>query len=325
MTTRIHCLTGAMLTLAVGLSAIASSAQTYPNRPVKIIVPYSAGGGGDLFPRSIGNRLQEELGQPVIFENRPGASASLGMGMVAQATPDGYTLGATAPGAMVIYPHLATVQYDPIKDFAPIAMIATSPHIVVVNAKLPIKSVAELVAYVKARPGAVNFGSTGVTSLSRISAEVFNRAVGIDALHVPYQSGAPTATALASGEVQYGVPDVTSMLAMMKSEHIRGLAVTTPARSQLAPDIPTLAEVGIKDFTITAWVGMLAPAGTPAPIVARLNAAVNKALSFPEVKERLLNIGADPAGGTAEAFGKVMRDDAALYGKIIREAGIKVQ
>jgi tripartite-type tricarboxylate transporter receptor subunit TctC len=311
--------------LAIALIAAPAAAQTYPDRPIRVIVPYPPGGSADVMPRLLGPRMSEELGQQVIFENKPGASGTIGMSQLAAAKPDGYTLGATAPGAVVVFPHLRPLSFDPLKDMVPIGMIAIVPHAVVVNAALPVRTVRELIDYVKARPGAVNFGSTGATSLARLSAEIFNRAAGLDVVHVAYQGGSPTAAALASGEVQFGVPDLGSMLTQIRAGQIRALAVTTPARSHVMPELPTVAEAGITDFTVTAWVGFLAPTGTPAEIIDRLNAAMAKALGFPEVRERLLELGGDPSPGKPEVFARQLREDSAKYAKVIHDAGIKAE
>lgn len=325
MTNRTDTARGALAALAFALIAASAAAQTYPDRPIRVIVPYPPGGSADVMPRLLGPRMSEDLGQQVIFENKPGASGTIGMSQLAAAKPDGYTLGATAPGAVVVFPHLRQLSFDPLRDMVPIGLIATVPHAVVVNAALPIKSVRELIDFVKARPGKVNFGSTGATSLARLSAEIFNRAAGLDVVHVAYQGGSPTATAIASGEVQFGVPDLGSMLTQIRAGQIRALAVTTPARSHVMPELPTVAEAGIADYSITAWVGFLAPTGTPAEVIARLNAAMAKALAAPEVRERLLDLGGDPAPGSPEMFGRQLRDDSAKYAKVIKDAGITAE
>jgi tripartite-type tricarboxylate transporter receptor subunit TctC len=313
------------MALAVALTALASQAQTYPNRPIRVIVPYPPGGSADVMPRTLGPRMSEELGQQIVFENKPGASGSIGLSQVATAKPDGYTLGATAPGSVTVFSHLAPLTFDPLKDLAAIGLIATAPHAVVVNHDLPVRSVRELIDYVKARPGKVNFGSSGPTSLARLSVEIFNRATGIEATHVAYQGSSPTAAALASGEVQYGIPDLGSMLPQIKAGKIRALAVTTTARSSVMTELPTMAEAGIGNYTITAWIGLLAPAETPPEIIARLNAAMVKALGFPEVRERLVALGGDPAPGRPEAFARQMREDSAKYAEIIKAAGVKAE
>jgi tripartite-type tricarboxylate transporter receptor subunit TctC len=313
-----------ILAAAVLPVALAASAQTYPSRPIRVIVPYPPGGAADIMPRALGPRMSGELGQQLVFENKAGASGTIGLGQLATAKPDGYTIGATAPGSMTIFPHLQTLAFDPLKDLAPIGLIATVPHAVVVNAALPVGSMRDLVAYLKAQPGKYNFASTGPTSLSRLSAEIFNRATGVDAVHVVYQGGHPAAVGLASGETQYGVPDLGSMLAQIRSGQIRALAVTTPARSHVMADLPTVAEAGIAGYSISAWVGFLAPAGTPAPIIEQLNAALQKGLGDPDVRNRLLQLGGDPAPGRPEVFGRQLREDSEKYAKIIKDAGIKV-
>jgi tripartite-type tricarboxylate transporter receptor subunit TctC len=312
-------LAAALLATFVALPALA---DTYPSRPIRVIVPYPAGGSADVMPRTLGPRMSEELGQQLVFENKPGASGTIGLSQVAAAKPDGYTLGASAPGSVTVFPHLAKLAFDPLKDLAPIAMITTAPHAVVVNADLPVRTTRELIEYVKARPGTVNFGSSGPTSLARLSTEIFNRATGLAAVHVAYQGSSPTAAALASGEVQYGVPDLGSMLPQIKAGKIRALAVTTPGRSSVMPELPTMSEAGINDFLITAWIGLFAPAGTPPEIIDRLNAAAVKALGFPEVRERLIALGGDPSPGRPEAFARQIREDSAKYAAIIKEVGV---
>jgi tripartite-type tricarboxylate transporter receptor subunit TctC len=311
--------------LALALTATAAAAQSYPDRPIRVIVPYPPGGSADVMPRTLGPRMSEELGQQLVFENKPGASGTIGMSQVATAKPDGYTLGASALGSLVVFPNLRQVSFDPLKDLAPIELVATAAHAVVVNAELPVKSVPELIAYVKARPGKTNFGSTGATSLARLSAEIFNRAAGLDAVHIAYQGSSPTAAALAAGEVQFGVPDLGTMLPQIRDGKIRALAVTTPTRSSVMPDLQTVAESGFAGFSITAWIAFVAPAGTPPEIVTRLNAAMNKALAAPEVRARLVELGGDAAPGTPEDFARQLRDDSAKYAKVIKEAGITAE
>jgi tripartite-type tricarboxylate transporter receptor subunit TctC len=319
---KMRSLTGA---LALLIFSSAAQAQDFPVRPIRVVVPYPAASGADAFPRALGPRLVEDLGQPVIFENKPGASGSLGVSQVTGAAPDGYTLVATAPGSITIYPHLAAVPYDPVKDLVPVALIATTPHIISVNAKLPINSMKELIAYVKANPGKVNYASSGTTSVIRLAVEIFNRAAGIEALHVPYQGATPAVTSVAQGETQYTIADMATTLPLMRGGLVRGIAVAAPSRDPALPDMPTVAESGLQGYTIGAWVGIFAPAGTPQPIINRLNAAVNHALGFADVQERLRNLGGIPTPGAPDQLRAAVVDDITKYGKVIREAGIKAE
>jgi tripartite-type tricarboxylate transporter receptor subunit TctC len=242
------------------LVAGSATAQTYPNKPIRVILGFGPGGSIDLAARALGDHMSKELGQPLVFDNRPGAASSIGLEIVARAAPDGYTIGATSP-VLTINPHLTQVPYDTLKDFAYVARITTLPSVVTVNDKLPVKTVKELIDYIKARPGQLNSGSGGATH--RLSVALFDRVFGLNSVHVVYQTGAQFGTALGSGEVHYGVPDIGSATPTAKAGLLRMLAVLTPQRSQLAPELPSLEELGIRGVTRSEWIGLLAPAGTP--------------------------------------------------------------
>jgi tripartite-type tricarboxylate transporter receptor subunit TctC len=307
----------------LALAALACFAQPYPNRPVRIIVPFAPGGGGDITPRLLGPRMSEMLGQPVVFENRVGAQGTIGLTQVVKSPPDGYTLGVAVTSSVAIFVHLAPVSFDPLKDLTPVGRIAALPHLVVVNASVPVQSVAELVSYVKARPGQVNWASTGQVSLARLSGELFNRAANLNAVHIPYQGGPPAALAIAAGDVAYSVIDPVSVVPHMQSGRVRALAITSLERSPRMPTMPTVAESGYPGFSAVAWVGVFAPAATPPEIVNRLNAAMTYALKDPEVRDRYFKAAADPAPSSPQELGQMLREDWEKWGRLIKEAGIK--
>ena len=305
------------------LAAMPLAAQTYPTKPVKLIAPYPPGGSVDLMARILAEQMQGSLGQPVVVENKPGAGGAIGVDTVAKSPPDGYTLVIVGSGAITVNLHLSPVAFDPLKDLAPVTMVATLPMVIAVNASFPAKNVRELVEYVKARPGAVNYSSNGLGTVAFLSSELFKRMAGVDMVHVTYRGSAPASAAIASGEVPLGFVDSTAAMAQARSGQVRVLAVTDPKRSALVPDVPTIAESGVPGFAVTAWIGLFAPAGTPQPIIARLNAEVAKALAKPEVRDRALKANMEPASGKSDAFAKYVKDELESFGKVIKEAGIK--
>ncbi len=312
----------AVFSAALFFSAGAGS-QSFPNRPVHLVVPYAPGGAVDLVARSLAQGLQEGLGQSVVVDNRPGGGGSIGVDVVAKSPPDGYTLSVVAIGALTINVHLNKLPYDPLKDLAPVTVLATSPMIVGVNASIPVYSIKDLIAYVKARPGKVSYSSNGLGSLSFLSGELFKRMTGIDMVHVPYKGGAPAAVALASGEVSVGVTEPTSMLPHVRAGRIRALAVTDPKRSITVPEIPTVAESGVPGYETNSWVALFAPAGTPAEIISRLSTESARALKLSEVRERIMKSGQEPVSNTPAEMARILRTDFEKWRSVIKDAGIK--
>ncbi|HTQ73652.1 MAG TPA: tripartite tricarboxylate transporter substrate binding protein [Burkholderiales bacterium] len=301
-------------------------AQLYPSKPIRLIVPFAAGGGNDNVARLVGRRLGETLGQPVVVDNRPGAGGVLGAELAAKAPPDGYTLFLGGVGSHAINPNLIeNLPYDPIRDFAPVELLAQAPLVLVVHPSVPARDVAELVAYARRNPGKLNFASNGNGSSSQLAAVMFESMAGIEMVHVPYKGLSPALTDLLSGQVQLMFSSVVAIVPHVKAGKVRGLATTGAKRLALLPGLPTIAESGFPGYEASSWYGILAPAGTPRDIVTKLNAELSKALEQPEVRNSLLAEGAEPAGGTPEQFAAHIRAEKERLGKIIRDAKIRLQ
>jgi len=306
------------------MSAGASAAQ-YPSRPIHLVVPFSAGGTTDLLARIIAQKLGESFNVPVIVDNRPGAGGNIGSDTVAKAAPDGYTLVLGTVGTHAINASVyKKMPYDPSKDFAPISLVATTPNILVVNPSLPVKSVKDLIALAKSKPGKLTFASSGVGSSVHLSGELFKSMAGVDMVHVPYKGSGPAIVDLIGGQVDMMFDNMPSSLPYVKNGKLKAIAVTSAKRSSVVPDIPTIAESGVPGFEATAWWGLLAPAGTPVEIVGKLNAAVVKALGQPEVAKRLLALGAEPASDTPEQFAAFIKSEKAKWSKVVKFAGVHV-
>ncbi len=309
--------------LAIVLSTSSALAQTYPNRPVRLIVPFAAGGSTDIIARTVGQKLNEMWNQPVLVDNRPGGNTVIGTEAVARAAPDGYTLLVT-PAPFTIVPSLiAKLPYDPGKDFEPITLINTTPLVVVVHPGVPAKSIKELIALAKAKPGALNFGSSGSGGSNHLAGELFNAMAGVKMVHIPYKGNAPALTDLVGGHVDVIFNGLTSAMPLIKSEKLRALAVTSINRAGALPDMPTLDELGLKGFQAVAWNGLTAPARTPKDVVARINADVLKVVRSPELVERLKAEGSDPVGNSPDQYAAFLRDEIAKWSKVIKFAGVK--
>ena len=319
---RIEVFATALLALAwIGDAA----AQAFPSRPIRVIVPQSAGGSTDLAARAVTQRLSDVLGQPVVVDNRPGAGSLIGTDLVAKAAPDGHTLLAVA-GSFSINPSLhAKLPFDPVRDFAPISRICTLPHLLVVHPAVPAKSVKELTALAKAKPGQLNVATSGVATSTHMAAELFMYMTGTKMVTVPYKGGAPGNIALISGQVQLYFATISTAFPHVRAGKLRALAVTSAKRSSAAPDYPTIAEAGVTGYEHASWVGLLAPAGTPAVVVARLNGETAKIVQQPEVRELFLRDGLEPDGGPAKEFTASIRSEVAKWIKVVRAAGIKTQ
>ncbi|HWX83540.1 MAG TPA: tripartite tricarboxylate transporter substrate binding protein [Xanthobacteraceae bacterium] len=312
-----------ILLLGTGLPVGTALAQSYPDRPVKIIVPTPPGGPVDVIARITANYLQNALGKGVVVENRAGAGNTIGSKDAAEAAPDGYTLLYSSSSGLVIAPLLhADAGYDPLKSFDAIALVGESSNILVVNPSVPANSVQELVAYAKANPGKVNFSSGGIGVLPHLIGEMFKARAGIDIVHVPYKGGAPSINDLVAGNVQMTFEGTSVLLPLIQAGRLRALAVTTPKRIPQLPDVPTMVESGFADFVSTSWTGLLAPAHTPQPIVEKLNAAINAGLQTPELKTALERLSNVPLGGTPADFTNVIKADLAKWSPIVKALGL---
>jgi tripartite-type tricarboxylate transporter receptor subunit TctC len=312
-----------LIVLAAAIATTGAMAQSYPSRTVRMVVPNAPGGPTDIVGRVLAQRLSESVGQPVIVENRLGAGGTVGTEAVARSPADGYTLVFSASGAMVITPHLnSRLPYDPFRDFAPVALGATSPLVLFVNPTSTIRSLQELIAQAKAQPGRLNYSTAGIGTPPHLAAELLKASAGIDVVHIPYK-GAPQAEAgVMAGEVAFMFSQ-PSMVNLARAGKVRTLAVSSAARSLLAPDLPTLAEAGLPGFEVIAWYGVLAPAKTPEEIVTRLNAEMMRALGQKEVADRLQSLGFEPpAPHSAAEFLAFMRKESTKWQKVIRDAGI---
>jgi len=301
----------------------AAISQTYPTRTIRIIVPQSAGGSTDLVARPLAQQLTEAFKQAVVVENRPGAGSVIGTDLVAKAAPDGYTLLAVAASFSMSPSLYAKLPFDPVRDFAPITLLSAFPNILVVHPSLPVKSVQELVAYARARPGQLNFGSSGMATGTHLSMELFKNMTGIEMVHVPYKGGAPSVNALLAGDVQVTLATISTALPHVKAGKLRALAVTTAQRSVAAPEVPTLAESGVPGYDYSSWIGLLAPAKTPAAIIARLRTETARIVRTPEMRAILALEGAEPVGNSPEEFTALIGTEVGRWRKVVAAAGIK--
>jgi tripartite-type tricarboxylate transporter receptor subunit TctC len=315
-----------VLATVLGFSIGDARAQPggYPVRPVRLIVPFPPGGSTDTVSRVIGPKLAERLAQPVIIDNRPGAGGSLGVGIAAKAAPDGYTVVLGAAGALTINATLSkNPSLDPLRDLAPITLIGSSPFLLVADPALPAATAREIVALAKAKPGVLTYASGGNGTAMHLSGELFKLMSGTDIVHVPYKGSGPAVAAAAAGQTSIAFADITSALSLMKAGRVKAVGVLSRERSGLAPEIPTLAETGLPGYESVGWFGLLAPAGTPGSVVARLNRDTVTVLNLPEVRERMTALALEPWPSTPEEFAAYMKSENAKWGKVIREAGIR--
>ena len=315
----------------VGVAAVAITtifaagnvtAQSYPTKPIRLIIPFPPGGPRDIQARLIGPKLTEAWGQPVVIDNRAGANGIIGMELAAKAPPDGHTLVMISAGyASAIYGKL---PYDPLRDFAPVAPLTHGPGILVVNNALPVKSVKELVAYARARPGQLHYGSAGNGAPSHLSLELLAAMTNTQFTHVPYKGMAPALTDVIGGQIQMSLPTIPGGLPHAQSGRVRALGVTGARRSPAAPDIPTIAEAGVTGFEASNWYGLAVPTGTPRTIVTRLNQEIARILALPDVRAKLLTIGMETETSTPEAFAEFLKNDAAKWTRVIKAAGLRL-
>src|SRR5467141_3616234 len=321
----IGCLVGILISALIAVSNPAL-AQAWPTKPIRIVIAQAPGSATDVISRVVGNQLSEALGQPIVIDARPGAGGVLGTEVAARSAPDGYTLfmanNSTHGSNPAVY---AKLPYDAVKDFAPISFVASVPYVLVVDPALPVKTVQEFIALAKARPGKLNYASAGNGSTHHFCGELLKSMTGIDIQHIPYKGSGPGIAGLLGGEVSMMFSNVADIGPQIRAGKVRALAVTVPRRSSMLPDVPTMPEAGLPDFEITSWFGLLAPAGTPAPIVARLNAETLKVLARADVKATLANQGLEVAGSTPEQFAAHIKNEIARFTKIAKTAGIKAE
>jgi len=310
--------------LALAGASSAARGQSWPSRSLRIVVPFAAGAGVlDIMARLVGRHLAEALGQQVVIDNRPGAGGIVGAEVVAKAEPDGYTLlmGNTA---LVVAPYLyAKLPFDPLADFVPISLVNSAPLLLVVHPSVPAQSVGELLAYAKARPGQLNYGSGGVGTTPYLATELLKSMTGIDVVHVPYKGGAPALADLVAGQLTFMIENVPGTLPLVKSGKLRALAITSAQRSPLAPELPTLSEAGVASYEMVGWNGVFVAKGTPPAIVAQLGDRLMKVLRLAEVKDQMATLGAETGGNSAQEFGAFVKAESARWGAIIKERGIR--
>ena len=312
----------ALAVTALGFGALPAWTQTYPTRPIKLILPFTAGSPNDVMARLLVQHLAPRLGQPLVVENKPGGGTAIGTKAVASAEPDGYTL-LFVSSALVIDPAMKRVAYDPLKDFAPVAMVNTTAWLIVVSPTLPVKTLAEFVAYTKQHPGAVNFAATQGTAAILV-AEKFKQLSGADLFIIPYKGGAAALPDFLGGRIQVLNPTPSTSLAYIRDGKMRALLITSPGRSALLPDVPAARELGMPDLTLEFWAGVLAPAGTSPEIVGKLNAAINATLRSPEMREAMTKLGMDAKLGSPQDYATFISDETPRWNAIVQSIGVKI-
>jgi tripartite-type tricarboxylate transporter receptor subunit TctC len=314
-----------LLALLLAVFATVASAQAYPSKPIKWIVPFAPGGTTDILARTIGEKLTRVLGQPVIIENKPGAGGGVGAEFTAKAPADGYTImGGTISTHAINASLYKNLPYDPVKDFAPITLIVRLPNLLVVHPDVPANSVGELIALLKANPGKYTFASSGNGTSQHLSGELFKAMAGVDMQHIPYKGSPPALQDVVAGQVTMTFDNITTAWPLAKAGKLRALAVTTAKRSSIAPDVPTLAESGLAGYEVGSWQGVFAPAGTPPEIVKRLNAEMVKIINQPDVKEKLVGLGAEPVANTPEEFAALVKSEVVKWADVVKRSGARI-
>lgn len=314
------------LAAALGFCAAGhAGAQVYPNKPIRLIVPFPAGGGSDTMGRIVGQKLGERLGQQIVVENRPGAGGSIGADAVAKAAPDGYTLLLGSASEISQYPNVnPRLPYDPQRDFAPVTLVGTVPLLLVVHPSLPVKTVRDIVALAQRNPGQLTFSSAGNGSTTHLAVELLALTTGAKMTHVPYKGSVPAVIDLVAGNVQLGIPTMPAALPFVRNGRLKAVAVSPATRSAALPDVPTVAESGVRGYEAALWTGVLAPAGTPQPIISRLHEELGKTLAMTEVREALAKQGAEAGVSTPAAFAAYIRSELAKWAKVVQAADVKV-
>ena len=299
-------------------------AQSYPTKPIRLLVPYAAGGATDIMARVVAQKLSENLGQQVVVENRPGAGGNIAADAVAKAAPDGYTLFFGSTGPLVINPSLyAKLSFDPVKDFAPIGLVGDMPLFLVVPVSQPVHSIKDLIALAKAKPGQLNYASSGVGGTTHLAMELFKTTAGVDILHIPYKGTAAGVADMLAGNIQVMFDVMATSGPHVKTGKLRFIGVTTTKRSAFAPDVPTIADAGFPGFEATFWTGFLAPAGTPREIINKLSAELAKVIALPELRERFATLGMEPRTSNSEQFAAFIRSETVKWAKVVRDSGAK--
>ena len=315
----------AFAALVLALIAGAVVAQPWPSKPIKWVVPFAPGGTTDILARTIGEKLSVALGQPIIVENKPGAGGGVGAEQVAKSPPDGYTImGGTISTHAINASLYKNLPYDPVRDFAPITLIVRVPNMLVVNPDVPAKDVRELIALLKTNPGKYSFASSGNGTSQHLSGELFKVMTGVEMQHVPYRGSPPALADVVGGQVTMTFDNITTAWPLVKGGKLRALAVTTAKRSPIAPDVPTLAESGLAGYEIGSWQGVFAPAGVPAEIVKRFNAEIVRIINAPDVRQKLVDMGAEPAPNTSEEFAAMVKAEVAKWADVVRKSGATV-
>jgi len=310
----------ALLALASAGSALA---QSYPSHPIKVLVPWPPGQATDVAARMVAERLVPVLGQPLVVDNRPGAGGVVGSEVAAKAPADGYTLLAGSSGPISISPNVQKVAYEPLKDFAPISLLAVNPFVLVVNPSIPAKNLKELIALLKANPGKYSFASSGSGATSHLMSVLFNMMAGVNAVHVPYKGNSQSITDVVNGQVAYTIETIPAVAGLVKADKLRAIAVTSAKRAEAMPEVPTIAET-LPGYEMFGWIGLMAPAGTPGAITERLSAETRKIMQDPEIRKRFLAAGMEPAGNTPAEFSEFLKKQNERYGSIVKQANVKL-
>jgi tripartite-type tricarboxylate transporter receptor subunit TctC len=300
-----------------------ASAQSYPNHPIRVIIPWPPGQATDLAARMVSEKLVLVLGQPLLMDNKPGAGGTIGAEAASKTPADGYTLLAGSSGPISISPNVQKVAYDPLKDFAPISLLAVNSYVLVVNPSVPAKNVPELIALLRANPGKYSFSSSGSGASSHLASVLFNSMANVSAVHVPYKGSSPSVADLMSGQVAYTMETVPGVISFVKSGRLRALGVSSAKRSAAMPELPTIAD-DLPGYEMSGWIGLMAPAGIPREISARLSREVRKILEIPEIRERFLALGQEPSGNTPEEYAEFLRRQNDRYASIVKQAGLKL-
>jgi tripartite-type tricarboxylate transporter receptor subunit TctC len=315
------------LTLAAGCAGNVFAAEDiYPNKPIRMIVAFPAGGVSDNLARLVGKKLSDAWGQQVVMDNRPGAGGAIGMELAAKSAPDGYTMAITSPGMLTISPSLARKPaYDPQKSFVPVSLLVTANQLMIATLSLPAQNIKELLALAKAKPGQLNYASSGNGTIPHIAGEVFNTLAGVQIVHIPYKGSGPALTELIAGQVQVGFGPISTGLPQVRNGKLRGLGVTGGKRSAAAPDIPTIAEAGVPGYNVTTWTAVIMPAGTPPAIVNRASREIHQLMRQPDVRDRLITEGVDPVGSTPEELAALIKAELEKWPKLLKQTGINLE
>jgi tripartite-type tricarboxylate transporter receptor subunit TctC len=312
--------------VAVVMSQPAMAEPGYPSKPIRMIVPFAPGGSTDVVARILGAELKNELGQAVIVENKPGAGGNIGGDAAAKAAPDGYTILMAAAGPTVINPSLySKMPYDPVKDLAPVTMLVREHNLMAINPSIPAKTLQEFIAYAKSKPNGINFGSPGNGTPAQLAGELMNQTAGLKMVHVAYKGSGPAVVDLVAGHISMMIDNMPALLPHVQSGKLRAIAVPSESRASAMPEVPTFAEAGMKDFVITAWKGVMVPAGTPPAVVNKLQASIAKIMAKPDIKKRMIEMGAEPVANTPEQFGAIIKKESAWWAALVKSTGTKLE